>query len=109
VANLRMRPQGLGRFVTSFERPNLHFSVRGKAGLAADLADLVEEKAGGREVEPTVVYALTTKVGTWQGRWRGGAWRCGCVVCPGAGGVDVASASPYGCFEGKEGPGDCLL
>ncbi len=86
MSNLRLRPQGLSRFITSFERPNLHFSVRRKSGLAADLSELVGEKEAGREVEATVVYALTTKVGGRGGGGKGigsgaGHGVNGCVVC----------------------------
>ncbi|GAB4814000.1 hypothetical protein N2152v2_001046 [Parachlorella kessleri] len=65
VANLRM-PQGARRWVMSFERPNLHFTVRKKhPQLAANFEDLVADTkvalAAGRDPEATIVYTLTRK------------------------------------------------
>ena len=50
----------------SFERPNLHFTVRKKhPQLAANFEDLVAETkkalAAGRDPESTIVYTLTRK------------------------------------------------
>ncbi|GAB4813998.1 hypothetical protein N2152v2_001044 [Parachlorella kessleri] len=65
VANLRM-PQGARRWVMSFERPNLHFTVRKKhPQLAANFGDLVADTkmalAAGRDPEATIVYTLTRR------------------------------------------------
>jgi hypothetical protein len=45
----------------SFERTNLHFTVRRKAsGLAGNFSELLRQSAGGAG-EPAIVYTLTTR------------------------------------------------
>lgn len=59
VKNLRMRPSAHRTFVMTFERPNLHFSVAPRSTMRDAVALLLDAKARGKEIEPTLIYALT--------------------------------------------------
>lgn len=55
-----MRPGATRTFVTTFERTNLHFSVVTRSGgLHEAFRPLVEAKAKGQDIEPTLIYAMT--------------------------------------------------
>ncbi|PRW18345.1 putative ATP-dependent DNA helicase [Chlorella sorokiniana] len=60
IANLRLKPN-TRKWIMSFERPNLHFSMQRKqAALAANFGPLLAAAERG-ELEPTIVYTLTKR------------------------------------------------
>lgn len=77
---LRLNPQRTRTWVTSFERPNLHFSVHKKDSLDSVLAQLVAAKKRDGQVEPTLVYTMTVA----QVSVRRYGWKCGEQRCVGS-------------------------
>jgi superfamily II DNA helicase RecQ len=60
-SNLGMRAGTTDRWVQSFERPNLHFSVRSKhSDVLANFRELMEAHGKG-EAMPTIIYTISRK------------------------------------------------
>lgn len=61
IKNLKLKPT-VRRFCFTFERTNLHMSVRRKGISTADnFAELFQSKRSGATLEPTIIYTLSKK------------------------------------------------